>query len=178
MERSILLWQSAGIVAIVVSGALLHFAYEWSGRWLPLASLAPVNESVWEHLKMAYWPLLVLTLVELVVFDPVPPGLLSAAALAFCVMAAVMLGFYYLSAAVLREPPLRVRLAMDGAIFITAVAIGQLVGYYLVRDVGDHLGSGSLGLILVLSPALVLSVTTFRPPRSAIFKDQFDAASE
>jgi hypothetical protein len=81
---------------------LLHFAFGWSGRWLPLALVAPVNESVWEHLKMAYWPLCELTLVELIVLDAAPPGLPGGAALAFCAMAAVMLGLngqYGISAA-------------------------------------------------------------------------------
>ena len=174
MDRSFLLWQSVGIVAIVIGGTLLHFAYGWSGRWLPLALVAPVNESVWEHLKMAYWPLCALTLVELIVLDPAPPGLPGGAALAFCAMAAVMLGLFYLSAALLREPPLKVRLAVDGATFVAAVAVGQLVGYLIVRNLGDHLDSGLLGGILLVAPALVLAVTTFSPPQLPIFRDEFN----
>jgi len=174
MDRSFVLWQSVGVVAIVVGGTLLHFAYGWSGRWLPLALIAPVNESVWEHLKMAYWPLCALTLVELSVLDPAPPGLAGGAALAFCVMAAVMLGLFYLSASLLREPPLKIRLAVDGVTFVVAVALGQLVGYLMVRDLGDHLGGGLLGGVLLFLPAVVLSVTTFRPPQLPIFRDEFN----
>ena len=39
----------------VLGGAALHFLYNvWPN---PLtAVLAPVNESVWEHLKLLYWP--------------------------------------------------------------------------------------------------------------------------
>ena len=41
----------------VLGGAALHFLYDvWPN---PLtAFLAPVNESVWEHLKLLYWPFL------------------------------------------------------------------------------------------------------------------------
>ena len=41
----------------VLGGAALHFLYDvWPN---PLtAVLAPVNESVWEHLKLLYWPFL------------------------------------------------------------------------------------------------------------------------
>ena len=43
------------------AGTLFHFIYEWSG-FHPLAGLfAPVNESTWEHLKMLFFPVLLLT---------------------------------------------------------------------------------------------------------------------
>ena len=46
----------------VLGGAALHFLYDvWPN---PLtAVLAPVNESVWEHLKLLYWPMLAAALV-------------------------------------------------------------------------------------------------------------------
>lgn len=59
-----LVWDLTGIPVIILGGVLLHFCFDWSGRRRLLAVFAPVNESVWEHLKMAYWPLLVLTGVQ------------------------------------------------------------------------------------------------------------------
>lgn len=44
-------------IAAAIGGSLLHFAY----GLLPLPAVgmfAPVNESVWEHLKLLYWPVL------------------------------------------------------------------------------------------------------------------------
>ena len=38
-------------------GTLSHFVYQWLP--LPLVSLFfPINESIWEHLKLLFWPLL------------------------------------------------------------------------------------------------------------------------
>ena len=40
-----------------LAGTALHFAYDWCLS--PLVGLfAPVNESVWEHLKLLFWPFL------------------------------------------------------------------------------------------------------------------------
>ena len=39
------------------AGAALHFLYDLWPNALT-AILAPVNESVWEHLKLLYWPFL------------------------------------------------------------------------------------------------------------------------
>lgn len=90
-------------------------------------------------------------------------------------MAAIMLGLYYLSAAILREPPLKVRLAVDGATFVAAVAGGQFVGYLVVRAFGDDLDSDLLGGMLLLALAVVLTVTTFHPPQIRIFRDEINS---
>ena len=45
----------AGILCVSILGTLLHFTYRWSGR-NPL--IAPVNESVWEHMKLLFFPML------------------------------------------------------------------------------------------------------------------------
>lgn len=47
MKRSSLFLIIGGIFISLV-GAMLHFAFEWS-NWLPIAIIAPVNESPWEH---------------------------------------------------------------------------------------------------------------------------------
>lgn len=42
-----------------VLGTLLHFFYDWCAGALPAALISPVNESVWEHMKLLYFPFLV-----------------------------------------------------------------------------------------------------------------------
>lgn len=46
----------------ILAGAGLHFL--WQALPNPLfALISPVNESVWEHLKLLYWPMLAAALV-------------------------------------------------------------------------------------------------------------------
>ena len=52
----------AAIVLAIGFGFLLHFLYQWSPNVL-FAVLSPVRESVWEHLKLIYWPLLIAGLI-------------------------------------------------------------------------------------------------------------------
>src|SRR5690625_4235364 len=51
------------IAPLFVVGSILHFIYDWSGgqRWA--AVLGAVNESYWEHIKIAIWPVLLLQVV-------------------------------------------------------------------------------------------------------------------
>lgn len=50
---------------VVLFGIFLHFAYELSGENPIVGLFALVNESVWEHLKLLFFPMLVLTLWDL-----------------------------------------------------------------------------------------------------------------
>lgn len=47
-----------------LTGCVSHFIYEWSGR-SPLAALFfPVSESVWEHLKLLFFPFLFFSVIQ------------------------------------------------------------------------------------------------------------------
>ena len=54
--RDIIRWELIGAVFIVLAGSALHFVFAWTGGWRPVALVAAVNESIWEHLKLAFWP--------------------------------------------------------------------------------------------------------------------------
>lgn len=50
---------------VVLLGVFLHFAYELSGENPIVGLFALVNESIWEHLKLIFFPMLVLTLWDM-----------------------------------------------------------------------------------------------------------------
>ena len=50
---------------VSILGTLLHFTYKWSGGSPIVALFSAVNESTWEHLKLLFFPMLLLTLLEL-----------------------------------------------------------------------------------------------------------------
>lgn len=51
-------------IFISVLGVLLHFTYEWSGDNAVVGLFSAVNESTWEHLKLLFFPFLLLTILE------------------------------------------------------------------------------------------------------------------
>jgi len=48
-----------GIAIIFLLGSFWHFFYALSGESLIIGLIAPVNESVWEHLKLAFFPTII-----------------------------------------------------------------------------------------------------------------------
>lgn len=49
-------------IIVTILGVLLHFTYEWSGENFIVGLFSATNESTWEHLKLAFFPMLLLTL--------------------------------------------------------------------------------------------------------------------
>jgi hypothetical protein len=165
------LWPSTVIAVpvVVIGGMLLHFVFAWSARNRLVAVVAPVNESLWEHLKMAYWPLLAYTVVEVTATNA-PAGLAGARAAGFVVTAVSMLALSGGLTAILPPAGLRGQLIRDAAIFVVAVVAGALVSHGLLGYAASLpvlIGAG-----LLAAPAAVFAVTTFAPPHARLFEDQ------
>ena len=64
MKKTVSLWQMVGFVFTAVAGTLLHFLFAWSGENVAVALFSAVNESIWEHLKLLFYPMLIFAAVE------------------------------------------------------------------------------------------------------------------
>lgn len=51
-----------GIVFVIIVGTLSHFFYEWSGRNTVIGLFTPVNESTWEHMKLLFFHMLLISI--------------------------------------------------------------------------------------------------------------------
>ncbi len=49
---------------VLILGTLLHFTYNLSGQEKIVSYFSAVNESVWEHLKLIFFPALVFSFIE------------------------------------------------------------------------------------------------------------------
>lgn len=52
------LYHLIGFVVLCIVSIPLHFTYEWLGENRLIGYVTPVNESIWEHLKLSFWPTL------------------------------------------------------------------------------------------------------------------------
>lgn len=56
-------WRIIAILFSVVVGSLLHFVYGWSGENRIVGAFSAVNESTWEHLKLAFFPMFIIAVI-------------------------------------------------------------------------------------------------------------------
>jgi hypothetical protein len=50
-----------GALSVLLLGTLCHFFYEWSGSNPVIGLFCPVNESTWEHMKLVFFPMLLVS---------------------------------------------------------------------------------------------------------------------
>ena len=146
--------------AALLAGCALHFLYEW----LPNAAAAlfsPVNESLWEHVKLIFWPYLGAALI-LARDRPggARPWLLVLPVL--CALALVLGWLYHIA---LGGEALWVDLALYAAVMV--------LGFWLpTRFSGPFRGARWLLPILAAALlALLIAWFTVRPPEALLFRD-------
>ncbi len=166
-RRAAAAWEITGFFFIILVGGLLHFVFAWSGNSPLVAPFAAVNESVWEHLKLAFGPALVWTLLELNPLRTRVNNFWLARSLGTFLMPVLIVALFYFYTFLLGyHIP-----AVDIAIFIAVVGTGQYVSYRLFT--GDERSplASMLAPILLVAMAVLFLVFTFWPPQAELFRD-------
>jgi len=167
MKKSVLIWELVGIIFIFSLGSILHFAFDWSGRWKPLALIAAVNESVWEHLKLGFWPALLYSVFEYKYLKKSTNNFLIAKTIALYLIPITITVLFYSYTAILGYD----LLVIDILVFAVAIIIGQLASYKVLTSPQLPQGLNKIALIALAFLLLVFSLFTFYPPHLPIFKD-------
>ena len=66
------------ILITITVGVFAHSIYEFSGKNPITGLIAPVNESVWEHLKILFFPFLLASLIEYYMQRPASAAFFSS----------------------------------------------------------------------------------------------------
>lgn len=145
--------------AALVLGVVLHFVY----TWLPnpvTALISPVRESIWEHLKILFYPLLFAV--------PVLGGkqYRTPRLLSLLLVCALELGFSWLYYIALRG---------ESPVFGPALyGVLMLMGFLLPRvlwPLSEWPGVGRACALLTVLLGLLLVWFTFFPPEGLLFAD-------
>jgi hypothetical protein len=171
LKNTVARWHAWGVLFIIALGSLLHFAFAFLGKPVWLAFLFPVNESVWEHLKMAYWPALLWWIIGYFTLRrQAAPGCrlwFSAAAAALIVPLFVIVMLYYFYTGVFGIESVIV----DIAIYVLAVLAGQAVGVYCYRRLPERWPLFFMAVLVILGLAAAFVWFTYDPPAVDLFYD-------
>ncbi len=161
MEKSTKKWILSYLAAAAL-GVLLHFLFTWFPNPV-LALVSPVRESIWEHVKLLYFPLLGTSLLVGRGGKGVgrAPWLLST--LAVC---AILLGAGYLYHITLRGESLYV----DLALYFILMAVGFLLPRVL-WPLCEWPGTDKAAVALTVLLGALIVWFTFFPPDTALFAD-------
>jgi hypothetical protein len=172
-KRAVLTWELISFVVVMLGASALHFAFELSGFYQPIAIVASVNESTFEHLKLFFWPALIVALVEhAYVKDRVNNYWWGKAMAMLAAPIAIVVSFYFYLGIAL---PLTGTgyLALDIGTGAFGVAVGNIVAYRILTSPpkGPRFRAAGLAIIVVL--ALVMATVAFFPPPVFLFENFF-----
>ncbi|WP_107994781.1 DUF6512 family protein [Trichococcus paludicola] len=161
----------AGIPFILMFGGLSHFAFAWIEEANWAAPFVPVNESVWEHLKMSYWSTFLWFLFVFLSFgkkhrlSPSRWLLAGGVSTLFCLLV-IVTGFYTLKGAFDIES-----LFTDGMLFFIGIISGQLLASRTYRSVEPSRMWLGMAAVLWLLFAIAFALFSFQPPALPLFLD-------
>ena len=161
----------AQIVVIIVClflGTLLHFTYKWSGKNLFVASFSAVNESVWEHLKLVFYPMLLMAIIEYqFVKDEVHNYIKAKTIGIFVSISFIVISFFTYSGIIGTS-----FLLIDIIIFIISIILGEIVSYKLMnREEESTNKSRILSAIIFIFLLISFIFYTYNTPKVNLFKD-------
>jgi hypothetical protein len=166
-HRHILHWELAGAVLMALAGSALHFVFAWTGNWPAAALIAAVNESIWEHLKLAFWPGLAWALIPVRAADVTLRIRLAVKGISLALTAALIVGAFLSYTSILG----RNLLVLDIGTFVGAILAGQLVSAWLMARWSVSPVRLGIGRALLALQLAAYSLFTYFPPDFWLFVD-------
>ena len=152
---------------VLIVGSFLHFLFELSGYFYPVGAIAAVNESVWEHLKLGFWPIIFFIPIEYkFIKEKINNFMLAKMIAAYTVPASIIILFYSYTAILGTH-----LLIMDMLIFILAIVIGHVLSYKILISSEQPNVVSKISLILIIFLAFIFVLFTYLPPKLPIFQD-------
>ena len=146
-----------GILWTIVLGTLSHFFYQWSHENILIGLFSPVNESVWEHLKLLFFPALTYMFIEQKAMGKTMPGLFGKNLLGIFAGLLVMPLLFYGYTAFSGKSILLV----DIGIFCVCVSLTFLLPYKLRNRQISKEAEGAVRKILWILLAAFLFVSLY-----------------
>lgn len=148
-------------------GTLLHFAYDFFGQNFFVSLIAPINESVWEHLKLLFFPFLLYTFWELLNTSQNPSVLFTANMIGVTGGMITIPILFYLYTFFLGKD----YLWLDIIIFIIGIIVTFLIRNYLLKKQIISEKASIYGYVIFFILIIAFFSFTVNPPQLGIFKE-------
>ncbi|MBO5247700.1 MAG: hypothetical protein J6B54_00170 [Clostridia bacterium] len=165
MQNSVkrLIW---GFLFVGVLGTLFHFAYEWLGETAIAGLFFPINESIWEHLKLLYFSVALWWIVEGFLGVKEPRFFASRVWALSLALLFIPVAHYTYSGIVGQ----RFAWVDIGIYFVAAAVYFLLQRRFSAREKEESEGENILAAVVFLVWMFSFFAFTFLPPNLAIFQ--------
>ena len=123
-------YQIISIIFTFIFGTLLHFTYNLSDNNSLVAIFSSINESVWEHLKLLYFPMLFATIIGYFYIGKNIPGFICSKTTGIISSMVFTVVFFYTYTGILGK-----NIALiDISSFFIATLLGEYIAYKLIKN--------------------------------------------
>ena len=164
MDQILFTWIS--IITIFLCGCLAHFLYDILKGPKALGIFTAVNESTWEHIKIAITPTLLWSLLDGYIYGDNPNYF--AAKLASLLILTFYIPFIFYSYTRLTRRPV---LWVDITTFAAAIILAQFVFYVIINLPAFPFWASYLSALGFLAFFGAYMTLTLLPLKATIFKD-------
>ena len=171
MKRSLSFWQFVGFVFTSVVGTLLHFLYEWTGESVIVGLFSAVNESIFEHMKLLFFPMLLFAFIEAKYIGEEYDNFWCAKLVGILVGVGLIPVIYYTYTGIFGVNADWFNIII---FFITA-AISYMVETRIMESGRCSFIQPNLEKFILIIIAAVFIVFTFFPPKIPLFEDPITA---
>lgn len=170
-KSKLLLWELGCVLWICFAGSSLHFAYELSDYWTPMAFIAAVNESIWEHLKIYFWPGLLYTLVQYTYTRDIANNYWLGKVVALFTTPVVITISYHAYMSWVLSTGAKTSVGAILMIMFIGVLVGQLCSYRILTSPQVQWVRRRYVAVGYASLVFMFSVFTFFPPQLSLFEN-------
>ncbi|MDD4931221.1 MAG: DUF6512 family protein [Candidatus Colwellbacteria bacterium] len=170
--RNVVLFGFLSWIFIIVIGTVVHSSFSFLGCSLGIAPFVPVNESIWEHLKLVFFPGLIPVILGAFFFGKRRNYWIACSAFFLGAMSFIVSGYYSYTAIIGRN-----FLIADISLFVLGVAFGELLWYKALHTEDLPKETHRVAAIFITALLLAFISFTFYPPHADVFIDTRDGVS-
>ena len=172
-KTKLAIWEAGCVFWVCFAGSLLHFAFELSEYWTPMALMAAVNESAWEHTKMYFWPGLLYALVQYTYTRGLANNYWLGKAVALAVTPVAIFITYYSYMGYVTASGGKASLPTMLMIMVFGISLGQFCSYRILTSAPMDWSLRRLAIPTYAMLVAMFSTFTFFPPKVFLFENFF-----
>lgn len=159
-------WQIFASIFCLILGTILHFTYEWFNYNVIVGLFSTINESVWEHLKLLFYPIFVISIIGYFKIGRKLCNYWYAQMYGIVFALIFVVVFFYTYTGIIG----RSFFLLDIASFIIGILLGEYIVYKMLKQ-KEMCKLEALSIITSIIILLCFLIFTIYPPILPLFED-------
>jgi hypothetical protein len=165
---SLLKFEFISTIFILIFGFLSHYLYDIFNQSIFIGIFSPINESVWEHQKLVFWPMTFFMVAEFIFYGRHKEGFVPIKVNSILLAMFINISLFYLYSGILG----RHIFVVDILLYIIAIVAAYRFAYKNLRWTSefymvDFIAACEFGVLIGL--CVLIMIFTFDPPQIGIF---------